>query len=716
MNNNQYQNVNQYMSEQPNTNNQNNIIEPKNHNKVLIIILLLLVLVLTGIILYMQFGKKEETPVIDDPPVITLKGESKITITEGDDYVENGFSAKSYNGEDLTSKVEIKNNVNVKVPGTYEIVYTVIDSNQKLATVKRTIIVEDLTLKLQLLGETTTNILKGSKYVESGYEANDLKDGNLNAKVNITGAVDSNVLGVYKIKYVINNSANKTVTKERIINVVSKKGDFAIELLASNNNQKAIITMNIIGDDYSYALMPNGRKVTTKTAFYEVSTSSNYEFKVYDIYGNEYIKEIAVNLKPDQLELNSKQVLELYDYIASLVGKYKNFYQTIKVTSENASKESLLEGAYISLGKSEPTNEELQTQARKIYNLADTTNIPTKILLQGEGTDVHYEDQKWKLEGSTINGHQNGTLVKAEKNGNYIYLYDNYKFVDYMNVNKNALANTEFAKVYSGSDKKLLTGNVTCKVANCGFTIGFHDENNTTNINATDTLYRHTFKLNADGTYFWVSSEPENNVNVESELIKKLYNYVSSSASNYRNFYQTTKVTKSNATKEALLEGAYISLGKSELTNEELQMQTKKIYNLSGTAIIPTTTKLTNVKYENGKWVGSIGKTHQNGILIKALKNGNNLYLYDEYQFIDFTNLNSNVAVNSELAKVYSGSDKKVLAGSVNCTINNCSFANLGSVNSNDKVTIEAAKTLYIHTFKMNSDGDYYWVSSEQVK
>ena len=115
-------------------------------------------------------------------------------------------------------------------------------------------------------------------------------------------------------------------------------------------------------------------------------------------------------------------------------------------------------------------------------------------------------------------------------------------------------------------------------------------------------------------------------------------------------------------------------------------------------------------------WNGTSATKHVNGILIEAIKDGNNLYLYDSYQFIDFNNVNSNVAINSELTKIYSGSDKKVLIGNVTCKVANCSFANLGTINANDNVTIESNQILYMHTFKMNANGEYYWVSTEQVK
>ena len=70
------------------------------------------------------------------PPVLELKGSSKITITVGDSYREPGYSATDNGNVDLTNRVEISGSVNTYRAGTYKITYRVQDDygNETVAT------------------------------------------------------------------------------------------------------------------------------------------------------------------------------------------------------------------------------------------------------------------------------------------------------------------------------------------------------------------------------------------------------------------------------------------------------------------------------------------------------------------------------------------------------------------------------------------------------
>ena len=75
-------------------------------------------------------------------PVISLKGNNEITIYEGNDYQEPGFTATDNCDGDLTKKVEVSSNVKTNNPGTYKIVYKVKDSNNNETQITRTITVK----------------------------------------------------------------------------------------------------------------------------------------------------------------------------------------------------------------------------------------------------------------------------------------------------------------------------------------------------------------------------------------------------------------------------------------------------------------------------------------------------------------------------------------------------------------------------------------------
>lgn len=75
-------------------------------------------------------------------PVLTLKGDSTVTISAGTKYQEPGFTAIDNADGDITSKVTVTNSYNIYVSGTYTITYTVTDSYGNTATVTRTLVVE----------------------------------------------------------------------------------------------------------------------------------------------------------------------------------------------------------------------------------------------------------------------------------------------------------------------------------------------------------------------------------------------------------------------------------------------------------------------------------------------------------------------------------------------------------------------------------------------
>ncbi len=78
----------------------------------------------------------------DSEPVITLNGDSHITLNVGDTYTEQGATAKDDKDGDITSKISITGSVNTSKAGKYTITYSVKNSNGKTVTKTRTITVK----------------------------------------------------------------------------------------------------------------------------------------------------------------------------------------------------------------------------------------------------------------------------------------------------------------------------------------------------------------------------------------------------------------------------------------------------------------------------------------------------------------------------------------------------------------------------------------------
>lgn len=84
------------------------------------------------------------TIVYDDreAPVLTLKGESKITITAGESWKEPGYSAEDAVDGNLTKKVKVSGKVDCRTAGTYTIEYSVTDGYKNTATAQRVVVVK----------------------------------------------------------------------------------------------------------------------------------------------------------------------------------------------------------------------------------------------------------------------------------------------------------------------------------------------------------------------------------------------------------------------------------------------------------------------------------------------------------------------------------------------------------------------------------------------
>lgn len=86
---------------------------------------------------------KRKVHVVDSmKPIITLKG-SDVSIYVNSKYSEPGFSATDDIDGDITDKVNVSDNIDLKNVGTYEVTYTVKDSSGNEFSIKRNVIVKE---------------------------------------------------------------------------------------------------------------------------------------------------------------------------------------------------------------------------------------------------------------------------------------------------------------------------------------------------------------------------------------------------------------------------------------------------------------------------------------------------------------------------------------------------------------------------------------------
>ncbi|CAA6812108.1 MAG: Chitinase (EC [uncultured Sulfurovum sp.] len=169
-------------------------------------------------------------------PIITLNGESNISIHEGITYNDLGAIAKDDRDENV--HVQTKGEVDTSTVGIYRIEYTATDSAGNVGTATRVIHVIDTSVPLlTLLGTKFVSVAQNGVYKELGATAIDTEDGNISDNILITGYVNTKVLGTYIITYHVVDKAGNAVEVERTVNVV----DMTAPTLVISDNKNGVL-------------------------------------------------------------------------------------------------------------------------------------------------------------------------------------------------------------------------------------------------------------------------------------------------------------------------------------------------------------------------------------------------------------------------------------------------------------------------------------------
>lgn len=149
-------------------------------------------------------------------PVINLSGNTNITITQGTNYTEPGYTAiDAVNGE-VTNRVKVSTTLNTAEVGTYTVNYKVSDFNRNWSSATRTVQVvvatDTVGPVLQLVGTSTLTIPLNTNFVDPGCTANDAISGNVSANIIVTGNVNTSVPGTYTLTYNVSDEAGNAAS------------------------------------------------------------------------------------------------------------------------------------------------------------------------------------------------------------------------------------------------------------------------------------------------------------------------------------------------------------------------------------------------------------------------------------------------------------------------------------------------------------------------
>ena len=140
--------------------------------------------------------------------MITLNGQSSITIEKGTTYVDPGATAYDNVDGDISDRIQTVNPVNTNLPGTYTITYHVLDDAGMPDDQYRTVIVVDTTPPvITLNGMSSVTIEKGTTYVDPGATAYDNGDDNISDRIQTVNPVNTNLPDTYTITYNVTDSA-----------------------------------------------------------------------------------------------------------------------------------------------------------------------------------------------------------------------------------------------------------------------------------------------------------------------------------------------------------------------------------------------------------------------------------------------------------------------------------------------------------------------------
>lgn len=127
---------------------------------------------------YLNKYRSRKVIVLDkEQPKIELNGAAEVNVVVNSIYYEQGYTATDNYDGDITDSVKVNSNLDISMPGVYEITYEVSDSSNNKAKVKRIINVNEkgpLSLEIKdfsLDGYFTNTILK-----ENNYDNNYLND------------------------------------------------------------------------------------------------------------------------------------------------------------------------------------------------------------------------------------------------------------------------------------------------------------------------------------------------------------------------------------------------------------------------------------------------------------------------------------------------------------------------------------------------------------
>ena len=221
-------------------------------------------------------------------PNVSLIGNSTINVqaSQTSQYTDQGVTATD-NYDDPIESIEVVNNVNLAMLGTYTVTYTVTDSSGNSSSVTRIVnVVDTLMPNIQILGDNPLQSEVNLPFNDPGVLATD-NSGSVNVITDHN--VNTSILGTYIVTYTATDSSNNTSIATRNVNVVdttppviSLIGDSVINLTVGTPFTDPGATAY---DNYDGDLTSDVEKIGTVDTSIE-SSQQTIKYTVEDSSGN----------------------------------------------------------------------------------------------------------------------------------------------------------------------------------------------------------------------------------------------------------------------------------------------------------------------------------------------------------------------------------------------------------------------------------------------
>lgn len=214
---------------------------------------------------------------------MTMKGDAKITMEQGDKYKDAGASAvrtnKIFSSMKKDVAVDKEGKVDTNKEGTYTITYTAKYHNQK-KEMQRTVVVQNTRPVITLRGGKNFTVYDTIGFKDS-YTAVDHAGNDITSRVQVTGNLDTSKPGKYKLTYTATDDNGVTGTAVR--NITVKK--FPVPDLKPTNGKK-IIYLTFDDGPYKYTdqLLDILARHNVKVTFFVTNAYPEYAYDIKKEY------------------------------------------------------------------------------------------------------------------------------------------------------------------------------------------------------------------------------------------------------------------------------------------------------------------------------------------------------------------------------------------------------------------------------------------------